>query len=104
MKLFALVILPVGSNECILCIVKVTEYSLVKRKSCPENCRYHDAVVMRSYVGNSQRSDEWLFRILQCLADFVCENLSESLKVLAEAHTVFLDGLVAHLRNEFVEN
>jgi len=40
--------------------------------------------------------------MFKTLADLICEDFAESLKVSAETHAVFLDCLVAHLSDEFV--
>ena len=41
--------------------------------------------------------------VIHSLADFVSEDVSNPLEVSAETHSVFLDLLVAHLRDETVE-
>ena len=97
MKSFPLVILPVCSYECVLCIIEIVQDALVQRQACTENGSYDNLVIMCAHICDSEWSGHGFLGVFQSLTYLVCEYFSQPFKVSAESHAVFLDLLVTHL-------
>ena len=98
------VVLAVGGHECVLRRVEAAEDAFVQRETGAHDGGDHHLLVRHAQAGCAERGHDLSFPRSQRSADFIAEDLTETLQVRAEPEAVFLKVLVAELRDEAVEN
>ena len=73
-------------------------------KTRTEDGRYNHPVVDGLDGGFAQRRLDHARNIFERLRNLIGRHLADAFQIAAEAHRILLDGLVADLRDEFVEN
>ena len=98
------VVFAEGGNKGILGPVEDVQQSLVKRQARPHDGGQYQRGVTGGDLCDAQRRRHLFRAVFQDFADFVSKNISQTLHIRAKPETIFLDGLIAHLRHVIVKD
>ena len=85
-------------------MVEEIEDALLERQSGPEDGGDYERGVARGHAGGAEGRDDVFLGEGEFLGDLIREDLAYTLEVGPETEAVFLNGGIAHLCDEIVEN
>ena len=93
-----------GCEEGGFGVVEEVEDAFLERQAGPEDGGDHERSVDRGHAGGAEGRYDVFLGEGEFLGDLIREDLSDTLEVGPEAEAVFLNGGIAHLCDEVVEN